>query len=187
MYVYVRRCGWLAAGEADPRGFPSPVVFLPSFPHNQVLLFSKEYGLADVSIIHLRSQESSDVFFQDQSIQSYFLQSLGGCEQKGNLLKFSDCWRFVQMGQLSSHSYKIGKAKLCEHLGRSMESNRLDWSTRPYLSASPIDCCSSVFPTLRCKGRGNNWFPMQHILLISSSFIIISYSTFSSKWFINTD
>lgn len=139
---------------------PFPNSILPSFPHNQLLIFSREYGLADVWIVHLKSQESSDVFFQDQSIQSYFLRSLGGCEQKGNLLKFSDCWHFVQRRRLSSHSYKTGKAKLCEYSGRSMESNRLDWSTRAYVTASPIDYCSSLFPTLRCKGRGNNWFPM---------------------------
>lgn len=152
-----------------------------------MLILSREYSLAEVWITHLRSQESSDVFFQDQGTESYLLHILGGCEQKGNLLKFSDCWHFVQMSQLFSHSYKTGKSKLCEYSGRSMESNRLDWSTRAYITASPIDYRSSVFPTLRCKGRGNNWFPMQHILMILSDFIIISNSTFSSKWFINTD
>lgn len=151
-------------------------------------VFPRRYGLTEVRIILLRIQESSAVFVNLIKAYSYFLHCLGGCKLKENLLKFSDFWCFVQTSQLSSHSYKTGKAKLCQYWERSMKSNSLNWSTGASITSSPIiDYCSSAFLTLRWKKAENNWFSMQHILLISSNFITISNTNFSSKWFINAD
>lgn len=150
-------------------------------------VFPRRYGLTEVWIILLRIQESSALFVNLIKAHSYFLHSLGGCKLKENLLKFSDFWCFVQMTQ-SSHSYKTGKAKLCQYWDRSMNSNSFKWSTGASTTTSPIiDYCSSAFLTLRWKKAENNWFSMQHVLLISFNFIIISNTNFSSKWFINAD